>query len=30
MEDGIRLAEQLIDEGAAMKKLEEFVKESNR
>ena len=30
MEDGVRLAEQLIDEGAALKKLEEFVKESNR
>ena len=30
MEDGIRLAEKLIDEGAAMKKLEEFAKESNR
>ena len=30
MADGIRLAEKLIDEGAAMKKLEEFVKESNR
>ena len=25
-----RLAEKLIDEGAALKKLEEFVKESNR
>ena len=30
MENGVRLAEKLIDEGAAMKKLEEFVKESNR
>ena len=30
MEDGVRLAEKLIDEGAALKKLEEFVKESNR
>ena len=30
MEDGVRLAEKLIDEGAAMKKLGEFVKESNR
>ena len=30
MQDGIRLAEELIDSGAAQKKLAEFVKESNR
>ena len=30
MQDGIRLAEELIDSGAAQKKLDEFVKESNR
>lgn len=30
LEEGIRLAEELIDSGAAQKKLEEFVEESNR
>ncbi|MBR1635891.1 MAG: anthranilate phosphoribosyltransferase [Lachnospiraceae bacterium] len=30
MQDGIRLAEELIDSGAAQKKLDEFVEESNR
>ena len=29
MEQGVRMAEELIDSGAAQKKLEEFVKESN-
>ncbi len=29
MEEGVRMAEKLIDSGAAQKKLEEFVKESN-
>lgn len=29
MEQGVRIAEELIDSGAAQKKLEEFVKESN-
>ncbi len=29
MEAGVRMAEELIDSGAAQKKLEEFVKESN-
>ena len=29
MEEGVRMAEELIDSGAARKKLEEFVKESN-
>lgn len=29
MEQGVRMAEELIDNGAAQKKLEEFVKESN-
>jgi anthranilate phosphoribosyltransferase len=30
MEEGVRLAEQIIDEGKAADKLEEFIKESNR
>ena len=30
MEDGVRMAESLIDSGAALKKLDEFVRESNR
>lgn len=30
IEDGVRLAERLIDEGLALRKLEEFIKESNR
>ena len=30
MEEGVRLAEQLIDSGAALKKLEEFVEETNK
>lgn len=30
MEEGVRLAEQLIDEGKAAKKLEEFIQESNK
>lgn len=30
MKDGVRMAEELIDSGAAMRKLEEFVRESNR
>lgn len=30
MEDGVRMAERLIDEGAAAKKLEQFIKESRR
>lgn len=30
IEAGVRLAEKLIDEGAALKKLDEFIKESNR
>lgn len=30
MEEGVRLAEQIIDEGRAADKLEEFIKESNR
>lgn len=30
IEDGVRLAEKLIDEGAALKKLDEFITESNR
>ena len=29
MEEGVRMAEQLIDSGAALKKLEEFVEKSN-
>ena len=29
IEKGVRLAEELIDSGAAMKKLEEFIRESN-
>ena len=29
IEEGVRMAEQLIDSGAAMKKLEEFVQETN-
>ena len=29
MEEGVRLAEQLIDSGAALKKLEAFIQESN-
>lgn len=29
IEEGVRLAEELIDSGAAMKKLEEFIRESN-
>lgn len=29
LEDGVRLAEQLIDSGAALKKLEAFIRESN-
>ncbi len=30
IEEGVRLAEKLIDEGAALKKLDEFITESNR
>ena len=30
IKDGVRMAEELIDSGAAMRKLEEFVRESNR
>ena len=30
LEEGVRLAEQLIDSGAALKKLEEFVEETNK
>lgn len=30
MEEGVRLAEQLIDSGAAARKLEDFIRESNR
>ena len=30
IEEGVRLAENLIDEGAALKKLDEFITESNR
>ena len=30
IEEGVRLAEKLIDEGAALKKLDEFIAESNR
>ena len=30
LEDGVRMAEQLIDNGSAQKKLEEFIRESNR
>ncbi|MDO4343366.1 MAG: anthranilate phosphoribosyltransferase [Eubacteriales bacterium] len=30
MEEGVRMAEKLIDEGAALKKLEEFVEKSNQ
>lgn len=30
IEEGVRMAEQLIDSGAAMKKLEEFIEESNK
>ncbi len=30
MEDGVRLAEQMIDDGLAMKKLTQFIEESNR
>lgn len=30
MESGVRMAEQLIDSGAARRKLEEFIRESNR
>lgn len=30
MEEGVKLAEQLIDDGSALKKLEQFVDESNR
>ena len=30
MEEGVRMAEKLIDEGEAFKKLEQFIKESNR
>lgn len=30
MEEGVRMAEQLIDTGAAQEKLEEFIRESNR
>lgn len=29
IEEGVRMAEQLIDSGAAAKKLEEFIRESN-
>ena len=29
LEEGVRMAEQLIDSGAAMKKLEEFIVRSN-
>ena len=29
MEAGVRMAEELIDSGAALKKLEEFIQESN-
>ena len=29
LEEGVRLAEQLIDSGAALKKLEAFIRESN-
>ena len=29
IEEGVRMAEQLIDSGAAMKKLEDFVQETN-
>lgn len=30
LEEGVRMAEQIIDSGAAMKKLEEFIAESNK
>ena len=30
MEEGVKLAESLIDNGAALKKLEEFVEETNK
>lgn len=30
IQDGVKMAEQLIDRGAALKKLEEFIQESNR
>lgn len=30
MEEGVRLAEKLIDDGSALKKLQEFIEESNR
>ena len=29
MEKGVRMAEELLDSGAAMRKLEEFIRESN-
>ena len=30
MAEGVRMAEQLIDSGSALAKLEEFIRESNR
>ena len=30
IEEGVKLAESLIDSGAALKKLEEFVEETNK
>ena len=30
MEAGVRMAEELLDSGAALKKLEEFIAESSR
>ena len=30
IEEGVRLAERLIDDGSALKKLKEFIEESNK